>query len=83
MKRLEETGEPFVLTVNGRAKLVVQDAKAFGNSQIDESQIDWEAAREAVEAALKSSNYGQGRPVQELIAETRAQYEAVRSDNPE
>jgi len=83
MKRLEETGEPFVLTVNGRAKLVVQDAEAFGNSQIDESQIDWEAAREAVKAALKSPNYGQGRPVQELIAETKAQYEVVRSDNPE
>ncbi|MFM9873694.1 MAG: hypothetical protein ACKVQS_09555 [Fimbriimonadaceae bacterium] len=29
IKRLEQSVEPIVLTVNGRAKLVVQDSEAF------------------------------------------------------
>ena len=29
INRLKETGEPEVLTVNGRAELVVQDAEAY------------------------------------------------------
>lgn len=29
IKQLEKTGEPVVLTINGRAKLVVQDARSY------------------------------------------------------
>ena len=29
IEQLEKTGEPVVLTINGRAKLVVQDAKSY------------------------------------------------------
>jgi prevent-host-death family protein len=29
MKQLQKTGHPIVLTVNGTAKIVVQDAKAY------------------------------------------------------
>ena len=31
MKRLKETGQPEILTVNGKAELVVQDAEAYQN----------------------------------------------------
>lgn len=75
IKRLEESGEPIVLTVNGRAKLVVQDAEAFGGSQIDESRIDWKAAREAILEAEADVKAGRVRPFREFVAEMQQDYD--------
>ena len=56
MAHLEETGHPVVLTVNGEAKVVVQDAEAYQRLQelaekaemiefLEESRKDMEAGR--------------------------------------
>ena len=47
MERMEESGEPMVLTVNGKAKLVVQDAASYQKllESIDHDQALWRVRR--------------------------------------
>lgn len=72
IKRLEETGEPIVLTVNGRAKLVVQDAAAFEEPGLD---VDWEAAKAAILEAEEDVKAGRVRPFRDFVAEMQAEYD--------
>jgi prevent-host-death family protein len=51
IERLEETGEPVVLTVNGRARLVVQDAASYQRMlELVRQAETIEAIREGLEA---------------------------------
>lgn len=64
MQQLKQTGRPLVLTVNGKAELVVQDAASY--------QAALEAAEDAKTfRALLSAKAGKGRPVTEVLAELR------------
>lgn len=69
--RLEKTKEPLVLTVNGKAKLVIQDAVAY-QSLLDEV----ERARfiEAVRQGVREADRGAGRPAEEVYAEMKEKY---------
>jgi prevent-host-death family protein len=69
--RLEKTKEPLVLTVNGRAKIVVQDAEAY-QQMVDEV----ERARfiDAVRQGLREAESGQGRPAEAVFAEMQLKY---------
>jgi len=69
--RLEETGEPLVLTVNGKAKLVVQDADAY-QAMLDE--MEHSRFLEAVRQGLRESGQGLGRPSEEVFAEMKDKY---------
>lgn len=75
LKRIsEELGvskEPMVLTVNGRAKLVVQDADAYGKL-LDEV----ERARfvSAIREGIEEARAGQGRPAEQVYEEMRSKY---------
>jgi len=69
--RLEETKEPLVLTVNGKAKLVIQDADAY-QSILDE--LEHSRFIEAVRQGLRESEQGLGRPAEEVFAEMKAKY---------
>ncbi|HVX84515.1 MAG TPA: type II toxin-antitoxin system Phd/YefM family antitoxin [Phycisphaerae bacterium] len=66
IRRLSKTGKPEVLTVNGRASIVIQDAAAYGKL-LDEL----EAAR--LGAALEAAERGEGLPVKEAFAMARRQ----------
>lgn len=55
--RLEETKEPLVLTVNGKARLVIQDADAY-QSMLDE--LEHSRFIEAVRQGLRESEQGLG-----------------------
>ena len=71
VKQLKETGAPVVLTVNGKAELVVQDAAAYQElvdlvEQMETVQI----LRERLAAARR----GEGRPVEEFFAEMEQKY---------
>lgn len=68
-ERLEASKEPLVLTVNGKAKLVVQDADAY-QSLLDE--LEHSRFIEAVRQGLKESEQGLGRPAEIVFAEMRA-----------
>jgi prevent-host-death family protein len=49
MKRIKESGTPVVLTVNGRAEIVVQDADAYGRLQALAAKAEMiEFLREAI-----------------------------------
>ena len=69
--RLEETKEPLVLTVNGKAKLVVQDADAY-QSIVDE--LERSRFIEAVRQGVRESEQGLGRPAAEVFAEMKTKY---------
>jgi PHD/YefM family antitoxin component YafN of YafNO toxin-antitoxin module len=69
--RLEETKEPIVLTVNGKAKLVVQDAEAY-QQMVDE--VERGRFLEAVRQGLREAQEGQARPAEEVFAQMRAKY---------
>jgi prevent-host-death family protein len=52
VSRLKETGRPLVLTTNGRAEVVVQDAAAY--QKLLEAAQSWEA-HEALQRELVSA----------------------------
>ncbi|MBX3118930.1 MAG: type II toxin-antitoxin system Phd/YefM family antitoxin [Fimbriimonadaceae bacterium] len=70
--KLEASKEPLVLTVNGKAKLVVQDAEAY-QTLLDKVQATEDL--EAIRQGLKESLEGKGRPAEEFFAEFEAKNE--------
>lgn len=71
LARIKETGRPLVLTVNGKAGVVVQDAEAY-QKLLD--RLDRAEAIEAIRKGLESMKRGEGRPVDEAFAEMRKKY---------
>jgi PHD/YefM family antitoxin component YafN of YafNO toxin-antitoxin module len=69
--RLEQSKEPMVLTVNGKAKLVVQDSEAY---QAMQDELEHGRFVEAIRQGLKESDQGLGRPAEEVYAEMKAKY---------
>jgi PHD/YefM family antitoxin component YafN of YafNO toxin-antitoxin module len=63
LKRLKATRRPTVLTVNGKAELVVQDAAAF------EEMLD---AIRGIQRGLESMKEGTGKPFRVALDEIRA-----------
>ncbi len=61
IKRLKETGKPEILTVNGKAELVIQDARAY------EEMIDLLETLEKIAQAAKSHDEGKGIPASEFF----------------
>jgi prevent-host-death family protein len=68
VKRMKETGDPLVLTVNGKAELVVQDAEAYQRML---ELIDRAEAIEGIRRGLESMKRGEGRPAREVLEELR------------
>jgi PHD/YefM family antitoxin component YafN of YafNO toxin-antitoxin module len=68
LRQLKETGQPVVLTINGKAELVVQDTVSYQKLiELAERAEEMESLRQAVEE-LKA---GQGTPIAEMLAEMR------------
>ncbi len=67
VEQMEETGRPVVLTVNGKAKLVVQNAASY--QQMMEAIEDAKTLR-----ALLAAKAGKGRPAAEFFEEQRKKY---------
>ena len=68
---LEASKEPMVLTVNGKAKLVVQDACAY-QAMIDE--LEKQRLLEAIRKGMEEIDAGLGIPVDEAFARMKAKY---------
>lgn len=71
LKRMKETGHPMVLTVNGKAELVVQDAEAY---QRFLEVIERAEAIEGIRKGLESVKRGRTRPVEEAFAAIRRKH---------
>ncbi len=71
LKQIKKSKRPVVLTVNGKAEAVVQDAKAY-------QQLLDIAARADVYEALRQSEddiaHGRTRPAREVFNELRRRY---------
>jgi prevent-host-death family protein len=68
LRKLRETGQPVVLTINGKAELVVQDADSYQKLiELAERVERLEALRESV-ADMRA---GRISPVEDVLAEMR------------
>lgn len=72
LKRLKKTGKPQVLTVNGRAEVVVQDAEAY--QKLLEA-VDRAEALEGIRRGLEDVKAGRTRPFAEAIEDLGRRYE--------
>jgi PHD/YefM family antitoxin component YafN of YafNO toxin-antitoxin module len=70
LRRLKNSGRPVVLTVNGRAELIVQDAAAF------EDMLD---AIRGIQRGLDEMKAGKGEPARKVLDRIRAKYKIPRS----
>jgi hypothetical protein len=70
LRRLKHTGRPEVLTVKGRAELIVQDAAAF------EDMLD---AIRGIQRGLDEIKAGKGEPARKVLDRIRAKYKIPRS----
>ena len=64
LRQLKETGSPLVLTINGKAELVVQDAASY------QRLFDLAERLETIEAAKESiisADRGEGRPMDDAF----------------
>jgi len=72
MERLKHTGRPEVLTVNGKAELVVQDAASY-QKLLD--LLDQAEALAGIRQGLDSMHRGEGRPAAEVFQHLRAKHQ--------
>ncbi len=68
MQQLKETGQPIVLSVNGKAELVVQDAESY---QKLIELVDRLETIAAVKVGLDEMKAGKGQPVEEAFKDIR------------
>ncbi len=71
IKQLKRTGRPAVLTVNGKAAVVVQDASAY---QAMPELIDRAEAIAGIQRGLDSVNLGEGHLADEIFARLREKH---------
>jgi prevent-host-death family protein len=69
MSRMKKTRRPVVLTVNGKAELVVQDAQSY--QQILDRLEKFEAV-EAIRLGIAAAQEGRIKPARQALAELQA-----------
>ena len=74
IERLRETGEPLVLTVNGRAGLVVQDAEAYQKLVAAADQADRRETINAILAGLADVEAGRTKPARKALEALAKKY---------
>lgn len=68
IRQLKETGRPVVLTINGKAELVVQGTASYQRLiELAEKAEELESLR----AAVEEMKAGKGRPIEEMLAEMK------------
>lgn len=68
LRQLKETGHPVVLTINGKAELVVQDTASY-QKLIELAERGEQMA--ITQRAAAEMRAGLGRPAEEMLAEMR------------
>jgi len=75
IEQIKQTGHPLVLTLNGKAELVVQDAASYQKLL---NMLDRVEAIEGIRKGLKSVQEGRTRPVEDVFEEIRREHEVPR-----
>ena len=68
LDRLRETGSPLVLTVNGKAELVVQDAAAY------QALLDRVETIEGIQRGLQDVKAGRMKPAKQVFDRLRRKH---------
>jgi prevent-host-death family protein len=71
MRRLKRTKRPVILTVNGKAEAVVQDAVAYQRLLDLAATVD---AREGIRQGLEDAAKGRTRLAREVLGEFRSKH---------
>jgi len=71
IKRLKKSKRPMVLTVNGKAAAVVQDAEAYQRLLDIAARAD---VNEGIRKGLEDEKNGRLQPIREFFAEFEAKY---------
>lgn len=66
VRQLKKTGQPVVLTVNGKAELVVQDAESYQKLLDAKDRME---AIEGIKRGLESMKKNAGKPAEEFFQE--------------
>lgn len=66
VRQLKRTGEPVVLTVNGKAQLVVQDAESYQRLLDAKERME---AIEGIKRGLESMKRNEGKPAEKFFKE--------------
>ena len=66
IRQLKKTGEPVVLTVNGKAELVVQDAESYQKPLEAKDRME---AIEGIKQGLESMKRNAGKPAEKFFQE--------------
>ena len=72
LDRLRKTGHPLVLTINGKAELVVQDAEAY------QALLDRVEAMEGIQRGLADVKAGRTKPARQVFARLRRKHDIPR-----
>ncbi len=72
LDRIRRTGNPLVLTINGRAKVVVQDAKAY------QDLLDRVETIEALQRGFADVKAGRTKPAREVFERLRRKHGVPR-----
>jgi hypothetical protein len=75
VKQLRKTGRPMVLTINGKAGLVVQDVKSYQEILELVDRLD---AIEKVKRSMESFERGEGKPARKALEELRRKHKIPR-----
>lgn len=67
LARLHKTGEPLVLTVNGKAEVVVQDAAAYQRLVEAATRAEREDAIAAIREGLADAKAGRTKPARAAL----------------
>ncbi|MBO0797268.1 MAG: type II toxin-antitoxin system Phd/YefM family antitoxin [Blastocatellia bacterium] len=71
LEQLRETGDPILLTINGRAALVVMDAESY-QEILDRLAYAEELA--AIRKGIDEFDRGEGRPARKALEELRRKH---------
>ena len=71
IERTKETQKPIVLTVNGKAEVVIQDAHAY--QQLLE-RLEYAETVAAIRKGIEEFERGQGKPAREALEELRSKH---------
>lgn len=71
VEKMKETHNPLVLTVNGRAELVVLDAQLFQELL---NKVEYAETVQALKEGMASFEGGEGRPAREALGDLAKKY---------
>jgi prevent-host-death family protein len=74
VQRLQKTGEPVILTVNGKAQVVIQDAAAYQKLVETAAKADREETLAAIREGLADVEAGRTKPARAALRALAKKY---------